>query len=436
MRDESNQSCTNLSYREAAVTVTATATMWDAAQIAAPSGIPPLPAGSFFFPLGAVDEQERSCIEPSRESIAWSCGTSQTLMLMDFNYDTNNNSAKLKMGSAAPMAGSNGILYGPQPPHVADQNLMWVSDVRDPGKGPALHFQTAYDKLVIFEGNSFPAPALQQRDEDGLEKRHDTMPMDQGPHHHRFANQPGETPWYCYWNQTFLEGFIYIQQPVRGAETQVFKSSSMAVMTGLIHTTSTMVPMASSPPTPTSAPPILVEMSTSVPKQQLLPRATINPRDAAQQRTLKSSVTSSGAQPTQTGPPTRFPYIIKLEERRLPNPAFQPYCQRMQVKADGTTVPLLKDGVNPIVEIVREAPTNQNDAQVTAGVTSGQSGHQRKYVPSNLAKNIGPHARRRFDVPLVNMEIGVELDGTTQLLKRNNREPSNSCHCVWVSPMS
>jgi hypothetical protein len=410
--------------------------MWDAAQIAAPTGMPPLPAGSFFFPLGAVDEQERSCIEPSRESIAWSCGTSQTLMLMDFNYDTNNSSAKLRMAAAAPMAGSNGILYGPQPPHIADQNLMWVSDVRDPGKGPALHFQTAYDKLVIFEGESFPAPFLQQRDKIELDRRHDTMPMDQGPHHHRFANQPGETPWYCYWNQTFLEGFIYIQQPVRGAETQIFKSSSMAVMTGLIHTTSTTAPMASSPPTPTSAIPILVGMSTSTPQQQLLPRATINPRDPAQQQALISSVTSSVAPPIQTGPPSRFPYIIKLEERRLPNPAFQPYCQRMKVNPDGSTVPLLKDGDNPIVKIIREAPTNQNDAQVTAGVQSGQSGHQRKYASSNQAMNRVQRARRKFDVPLVNMEVGVESDGTTKLLKRNNREPSNSCHCVWVSPMS
>jgi hypothetical protein len=410
--------------------------MFDATLIAAPTGMPPLPSGSFFFPLGAVDEQERSCIEPSRESIAWSCGTSQTLMLMDFNYDTSNNSAKLRLGSAAPMAGSNGILYGPQPPHVTDQTLMWVSDVRDPGKGPALHFQTAYDKLVIFEGNSFPAPFLQQRDENGLDKRHDTMPMDQGPHHHRFANQPGETPWYCYWNQTFLEGFVYIQQPVRGAETQVFMSSSMAVMTGLIHTTSTMPPMASSPSMPTAASPILINKSTSTPQDQLMPRATFGPRDPARQQTVMSTVTSSGAKPTQTGPPSRFPYIIKLEERRLPNPAFQPYCQRMQVKADGSTVPLLKDDNNPIVEIVREAPTNQNDAQVTAGVKSGQSGHQRKYAASNLAANKVRRDQRRFDVPMVNMEFGVESDGTTKLLKRSNREPSNSCHCVWVSPMS
>src|ERR1700753_680363 len=210
--------------------------MWDAISIPAPAGLPPISTGKFFFPLGAAEEQERSCIEASsRDSIAWSCSIGPSLMLIDFNYNASNldSIASLTISPAPAMPGTNGIFYGPQPPKISEQRLMWVTDLRDPGRGPALHFQTAYDKVVLFEGNSFPKPNIgSQRAVDIpgqgiLEKRHDTMPADQGVHNHRYANSPGETPWYCFWNQTFIEGFIYIQQPVHGAETQQFAVSTM-----------------------------------------------------------------------------------------------------------------------------------------------------------------------------------------------------------------
>jgi len=117
----------------------------------------------------------------------------------------------------------------------------------------------------------------------------------------------------------------------------------------------------------------------------------------------------------------------------------------MLVQADGSPTPLLNQDNNNIIEYVREASSNQNDAQVTAGVTSGQSGHQRKFQNSGSGFGKAQRARRSFndvpevsmiDIPMVDLEFGVQEDGTTKLLKRNNREPSNSCHCVWVSPNS
>jgi hypothetical protein len=136
------------SDRDKATRIPAMSSMWDASPIPAPTGIPPLPTGIFFFPLGAAEEQERSCIEPSRDSIAWTCSVQPTLMLIDFNVTKE--SAQMRLSPAPAMAGSNGILYGPQPPKIQEQDLFWVTDLRDPGRGPALHFQTAYDKVVIF----------------------------------------------------------------------------------------------------------------------------------------------------------------------------------------------------------------------------------------------------------------------------------------------
>jgi hypothetical protein len=334
--------------------------------------------------------------------------------------------------------GSNGILYGPQPPVVPEQKLMWVTDLRDPGRGPALHFQTAYDKVVIFEGGSFPSPEYQAQKRDAdtiLDKRHDTMPADQGQHNHRFANSPGETPWYCYWNQTFLEGFVYIQQPVHGAETQLYAVSTSMIMSKIIMSTATVASIPSSPATPTTFVRSPLATTTSIPQQQLHPRATTAP--------MPIPVVTAAASPAQaTQPPSRFPFIVKLEERRLPNPAFAPFCQRMRVLTDGRTIPLTDNG-NPVVEILREAPANKVDAQVTAGVIQGQSGHSgRKPMEGVFMSGRSEERRvRRGEQgektywpvePRVIGEWGIEESG--KVVKRNNQEPGNSCHCVWVSP--
>jgi hypothetical protein len=363
-------------------------------------------------------------------------------MLIDFNYNASNldSIASLTLSPAPAMPGTNGIFYGPQPPKISEQRLMWVTDLRDPGRGPALHFQTAYDKVVIFEANSFQSnnsPARQRAldisTSDSLAKRHDTMPADQGPHNHRFANSPGESPWYCYWNQTYIEGFVYIQQPVRGAETQQFTISNMMMMTNYGMPTATVASSASSPPTPTAYPTDAHSFqSSSSPNKQLKARATVLPRDPPL-IVANPHINSNPSVPTP--PPSRFPYIVKLEERRLPNPAFSPFCQRMYVHPNGSTTPLLSDNGNPIVEVLHEAPGNTADAQVTAGVVTGQSGHSKKGNAVDISGNWRSRRRRWEMPPPLNEEWGVDMDGNVKLIRRN-QEPSNSCHCVWVSPVS
>jgi hypothetical protein len=338
------------------------------------------------------------------------------------------------------MLGSNGILYGPQAPVVPEQKLMWVTDLRDPGRGPALHFQTAYDKVVIFEGSSFPAPEwqAQKRDTESVfDKRHDTMPADQGQHNHRFANSPGETPWYCYWNQTFLEGFVYIQQPVHGAETQQYAVSTSMIMSKIIMSTATVASMHSlSLATPTTFVRAPIATSTSIPQQQLQPRATSLPMPPAPAVTQAHAAVVAAPATQATPPPSRFPFIVKLEERRLPNPAFTPFCQRMRVLADGRTIPLTDNG-NPVVEFLREAPANKVDAQVTAGVIQGQSGHSGRRPMEGVFMNGRSESRRvrRGESwpaePRISGEWNVQANG--KIVKRN-QEPGNSCHCVWVSP--
>jgi hypothetical protein len=314
----------------------------------------------------------------------------------------------------------NGTLYGSQPPTVPEQKLLWVVDQRDRGRGPALHFQTAYDKIVIFEGSSFPSRNIQIKSN---QKRHDTMPADQGPHNHRFANSPGETPWYCIWNQTYIEGFVYIQQPVHGAETQQYTTMTNMVMTTITSTKGATASIPSSQPTTTSLFGSIT--TTTTPQHNLHPRATdvLFPHDGSASSSTTTGFASSPSLPTSA--PSRFPFIVKIEERRLPNPLFTPFCQRMRVLADGSTVPYMENG-NPVVEVLKEAAPQKIDAQVTAGVVSGQSGHSHKGAYE------GNGRYRRRDEVLWTGEF--EVDMAKGVLRRRNQEPSNSCHCVWVSP--
>lgn len=98
----------------------------------------------------------------------------------------------------------------------------------------------------------------------------------------------------------------------------------------------------------------------------------------------------------------------------------------MQVLPDGQLKPFIVNG-NPVIETLREAPIEMLDAQVTAGVVSGQSGHKKGKGGSNS------RVKRGWDEPL-SWEIGVDEEGMGRLVRRTGKEPGNSCHCVWVSP--
>jgi len=398
--------------------------MWDATPIPVPTGIPPLPSGTFFFPLGAPGEQERRCIEPSRDMTAWACSVANQLLLIDFSNPSRYPQAKIYPAPSAP--GMEGIQYGPQPPRLnSTQSLIWVTDLQDPGRGPALHFQNVYDKVVIIEGERFPSPELHLRNSDKKPrhrrfddpvKREYTGPPPSiafdpsKPPRHRFASTPGEEPWYCYWNSTFIEGFIYIQQPIPGAETQQFTASSpttepmpSTTISNTVHPfgapiTSAIHAVSETPPASASAP--------------LQARSPAKPSSITQQKEVSP--------PAPTSPPLRFPFIVKIEERRLPNPEFTPFCQRMIVRPNGVTEPKLDKHGQNIIEIIKEAPGGKSDAQVTAGVTPGQSSHQKKGYQQNGRSK----ARRSWE---------YEVTQAGHVVRRNV-EPGNSCHCQWVSP--
>jgi hypothetical protein len=417
--------CANPPFSNPTVTVTNVASMFDASPIPEPTGIPPMPTGTFFFTLGTPVEEQRKCIAPTREVDAWSCGVPNMPLLIEFSHSSYHPTAKIY--PAAPPNEMERVQYGPQPPKVQlEQKLIWVSDLAEPDRGPALHLQTIYDKIVVLDSKHFPSPGLKARDASPP-AFFPPSPL------HRYASTPGEEPWYCYFNATFIEAFIYIQQPIDAgqAEQSTVSRSSPTPTDSLPAATS----LAQGSFVTSTSPSLSSHAGATT--QHPTRTGVVLPRNPSSNSRVSSTTLSSSTQslPTPFEIPSRFPYIIKVEERRLPNPAFTPFCQRMQILEDGTRVPKPDTPENKIT--LKEATPAKADAQVTGGVSL--NGHNRKGPSgSNVVDGgIAGHVRlMKREAPLLTAaqwELARHGGGNAFVGKRD--EPDNSCHCQWVSPV-
>lgn len=177
------------------------------------------------------------------------------------------------------------VFYGTQPPIISiPKNLALVNDSNVRAYGPAWFFQTQYNKLVIVPEAVLTPPAS-----SGKRGHNQEMDMDFPLSRHGIA-QTGDRPWYCYWNGTLLETFIY---------------ANASSGTGAAATTTTA---------PGSSP------------------------------TTAAVSTPSG--PPMFQPLTPYPKLVRVEERRVtgasgddPN-AVRPYCLKMQILNNGQASPI------------------------------------------------------------------------------------------------
>jgi len=218
---------------------------------------------------------------------------------------------------------ANTFSYGTMPPQAMWSPLQLVTDLDDPTAGPAFQFQVFYSKLVIAPPTAF----WPYTDGDSQNsKRH--VPLANG----RDAQSPdertisaGEQPWFCYWNSTLLEGFIYIQQnatlnngssgmswTASGTTTPPISAPAQCSSTG---TASSSIPPSFPPPSP------MTSMGSAA--GSAYPSPVVPPACSPQW--------SNGVDPWTAL--TLYPYVVKLEERRIPGSP-QPYCQKKQILDD------------------------------------------------------------------------------------------------------
>lgn len=406
------------------------------------------------MPLGPADQVFGECLNDDQEE-AWTCelpGQQTLCVTIKQGLDgraflsTCNNGAQLE--------------YGSQPPFITQQTLRIVADLDNTTLGAAWHFQTFYDKLAILPQSYLAQPVGSKRDvvrtwdwltqPSKLSKRTSKTPMG--------AISVGEEAWFCHWDDTFIEGFIYASVSNPGPPPPSTYSYEM-------FGTSTTAPAAETTTTTTSPPPpktittggsyrrdakaqdvAIVEYgdygygygygiesyenfnfagkyATSVDDDDYLyttdstnsaSASTVLPIGAAivastepttssssSSSSSSASMTATSSESTYTPMPTAIPKLVKLEERRLKGLHDVAVCSLMR-KMEDMTFTAVND-------------SNENAITVSLVEDDGPNGINNKL--------------RR--IPMVNTGGGAALER-----RQNPYVPSaidQTCYCQWTS---
>lgn len=291
-----------------------TNTLFDAKPIATPASLPPIPTGAYALPLGIAQESSKNCLALVNQAAAWSCQMTFAPLVLSINYTKDDKPSPIASVALPAKAIEEDyyIQYGVQAPDLGTRPMQLVLDLDFQRYGPAYHFSTSYDKLVILSDDElFPdstPPAMRKRGEDEKPR-----------FKHRFQVKPGDFPWFCWFNQTYIEGYVYVENNSTAASFTNFQTSEPT----------------SSPMEPTGSVAASTPLETGFHSHSL----------------TSETSTSSSSTATQTGMPivpreaedkssrlVPYPRIVKIEERRLPNTP-QPYCQRMHLLENGVMAP-------------------------------------------------------------------------------------------------
>ncbi|MCJ1427471.1 hypothetical protein MMC29_005374, partial [Sticta canariensis] len=314
-----------------AVTATTTATLIDAVPYTSDSPIPPnLPTGLFSVNLSSPPNISQTCLMDSESGPTWGCARGAVL---DMNVFLNGEQP------VASLTYNTHYRWGAQPPSFeGESDVMIMKDKDDLAKGPAYFFQKSFDKIVILRENELHPNTMKRsvngarEEQDGrvLEERGDGAAADSGK-----VPMPTDKPWFCFWNGTILEVFLFVtQNSANTADAGAYESPVSSDVTESGDD--------SSIPAPPDAPSI-----TSFVNMDTMTSGSAYPA---------TTTAASNHKRQDTGPPS-FPNVIKLEERRN-TPNRRPYCQKMQIMNDGTPSPLTDSSGNPIMHWLNETETD------------------------------------------------------------------------------
>jgi hypothetical protein len=316
------------------------------------------------LPLGIPQESNPGCLTQANQNSAWSCKLTFAPLVVTINntqtVDGPRQQASMKTGTSVPDAL---ILYGLQSPDIALQSLQLVLDLDYKSYGPAYHFATRYDKLVILRPDELTTGP------PGLAKRQDDKPFRQ-----RFQVKPGDYPWFCYWNQTYIEGYIYVDDNSTAASFTAFPTQPPSGSPSASYDMAGFLATASVPsPSPGTG------LAIATPSFATPTPAPVARRDAQ----------ADAAAPPRIPP---YPRIVKIEERRISDSP-QPYCRQMVMLDNGKIAPASEGNAAEKQIPLQEIFPDYDDVWAA-----------RPSQTSNLRR-----------------------DGL-----RGRSDPSSACHCQWM----
>ena len=292
-----------------------------------PTNLPPLPTGAFTVPLRNPSISNNFCLNGSSYPNSWSCVTGGSLQLdiSDSNMVTLSPSSPVSI---------NRTHFGAQPPQLDQPAPLSLMNDKDwMAMGPAWFFQQAYTKVVVVPDTIFQVnPGTPKRwfgRRNSLESS--TWMAPRSFERHTVA-QPSAKPWFCYWNGTILEGFIYVNQTLNDGDD---------------NDPSAYATTSSDPADFPSAPFTIATSFPFSPSPSGYPIKSRNKRQAS-----------------ESAPPAVCPKIVKIEERRNPNTSPQPYCVQYQIMNDYTAQ--LIPNVQPVF-LDDDEPLSENEVQNASG---------------------------------------------------------------------
>ncbi|KAF2828828.1 hypothetical protein CC86DRAFT_287819 [Ophiobolus disseminans] len=336
--------------------------LFDATPIPTPSGLALLPTGAFSLPLGIPQESNPGCLTQANQYSAWSCKLTFAPLVVTINTTQTNNGprqlASMKTGSSVP---DGAILYGLQSPNLSLEPMQLVLDLDYKAYGPAYHFAARYDKLVILRPDELSAGS-------GLSNRQDDKNFRQ-----RFQVRPGDFPWYCFWNNTYIEGYIYVEDNSTAASFTAFPT----------------VPPSGSP---SASYDVAGFLATASSLASPFPITGPLPSGSSAAAATPAPVARRDSQNDASAPPRMPPYprIVKIEERRTANSG-SPYCQQMVLLDNGKIAP----------------------------ATNGNDGPKKIYL-----QELDPN----YDDTWAARTSNAKRDDSL----RERSDPSSACHCQWM----
>ena len=225
-----------------------TTTFHDAAPLqTTASNIPPAPTGPYSLFLGTPSEISSSCLD-TNQAPAWQCANQGAFLNMEVSnpmWDA----AQISITTNSSKS-SHGFPFGARPPTfngTATASLM--NDTNDPELGPALFFVQTFNKVVIlpYTGNNIngtgstpsggPAAAAPSGAATPPGKRSSTslstkMSRLLGRGDLDGGDDESLLAWVCFWNNTTLEGFIYVEQNASVSSNDTAAANSVATTAG------------------------------------------------------------------------------------------------------------------------------------------------------------------------------------------------------------
>ena len=133
-----------------------------------------------------------------------------------------------------------------------------------------------------------------------------------------------ERPWYCFWNRTVGEFWIFLELEWDGSSASTTSAAALSIVTS----TPTYPPHSGYGFPYTNGGSLAATTTTVGADSYAIP--TSSPTWVGPKR--------RGYPEVSRGP--EFPQFVKMVEKRKPKPNVQPYCQQMEVKPNWQIVPL------------------------------------------------------------------------------------------------